>query len=160
MTLTQPAQTDVVRKWKLAVNTGTLASEVWTAVLGTNDFKLDPYGANFEEDDVFENGGYGSTTKTGLRWTAELTVMRRKAVPAATFDVGQEKLRVHAATLGPSGVAAVQIYDRDGGDEAYQGFCEVGWEPAGGKGTDLDTVKITLYGKGELVTIVNPDAGS
>jgi hypothetical protein len=160
MTLTQPAQSNANRKWKMRINTGTLSSEVWTEVLGVNELMLNPFEGNFEEDDVFDQSGYGSTTKTGLRWSATTTLIRQKTVPAGLLDVGQEQLRTHAMTLGSGGVACVQIYDRDGGDEAYQGFCEVKWAPDGGKETDLETIKIELYGKGAMVEIVNPDAGS
>ena len=160
MALTKPAQSNANRKWKLTVNTGTLSSEVWTEVLGVNDLTVNPFEPVMKEDDVFDESGYGSTTKTALRWSAEATLVRRKTVPAGALDVGQEKLRTHALTLGSSGVAAVQMFDRDGGIEAYQGFCEVEWKPDGGKMDDLETIKIKLYGKGVLTVIVNPDAGS
>ena len=159
--LTLPNQTSGARKWSVLINTGTLSSQVWTAVDGIVDCNPNLFAANIESAGIYNDNGRASSTKTGFdAWKCELKLVRRYVAATGAYDVGQEKLRTHAYAVGPSGVAVVQIVDRDGGDEAYQGYCEVSWGPDGGKSTDLEGVKVTLYGQGDPELIVNPLAGS
>jgi hypothetical protein len=157
--VTQPQQTTLARKWVLEINTNTPASPVWTLVKGLRNLTPKEAIANMEDDNVYEDAGYTGRTKTALSWGAEVELARR-TLPAdvTTYDPGQEKLRVLSKTLGTGGVAHCRIYDRDGGPEAWTGFAEVEWENSGGEMTDLETVSVTLSGKGVPTAITNPNA--
>jgi hypothetical protein len=157
--VTQPQQSTLARKWVLEINTGTVGSPVWTTVKGLNNLTVTDAEPNLEDDNVYEDGGYTGQTKTALSWKAEATVMRRTDPNDVTiYDPGQEKLRILAKTLGPTGVAYCRMYDRDGGPEAFTGFGEVTWAPQGGSPTDLEQVDITITGKGAPTYITNPNA--
>jgi hypothetical protein len=151
--MTQPDVSALARKWKLDVD----ISGTWTLVKGMRELKpmLTP---DLEDDGVYDDGGWGSSTKTGLVWTAEGTVVRRySAANDTVYDPGQEQLRIHAETFGAAGVAHVRWYDRNGGPEAYEGYAEVSWVAAGGSRTDLETAEFVLTGRGARTTITNPD---
>jgi hypothetical protein len=157
--VTQPQQSTLARKWVFEINTGTVAVPVWTTVKGLNNLTVTDAEPNLEDDNVYEDLGYTGQTKTALSWKAEATVMRRTDPTDVTvYDPGQEKLRALAKTLGPTGVANCRLYDRDGGPEAFTGFGEVTWAPQGGSPTDLESVDITVTGKGAPTTITNPNA--
>lgn len=156
--MTQPQQTELARKWKWDVNTGTVAVPVWTLIFGTNELTVNPHTPNLEDDNAYEDGGWTSKTKTALSWSAESKLLRKKAPATGVFDPGQEKLRACGRAFADAGWAEVRIYDREGGVEAYHGFAEVTWAPDGGSTTDLETITVTLDGKGELEVIANPDA--
>jgi hypothetical protein len=157
--VTQPQQSTLSRKWVLEINTGTVGSPVWTAVKGLNNLTVKQGEPNLEDDNVYEDAGYTGQTKTALAWNAAATVMRRTDPTDVTiYDPGQEKLRTLSNTLGPTGVGYCRLYDRDGGPEAFTGFAEISWDPQGGSPTDLETVNITLTGKGAPTTITNPNA--
>lgn len=157
--MTQPQQSTLARKWVLNVNTNTVASPVWTLVKGMNSLTPNQAEPNLEDDNVYEDEGYTGQTKTALSWSAEGTLMRRTDPDDVTiYDPGQEKLRALAKVLGPGGVGHFQLYDRDGGPEAFQGFAEVTWAPQGGEVTDLEAVDFTLTGKGKPTAITNPNA--
>lgn len=157
--MTQPQQSTLARKWTLEVNTGTVPSPVWTTVKGLNNLTVTDAEPNLEDDNVYEDNGFTGQTKTALSWKVEGTVMRRTDPTDVTvYDPGQEKLRALARILGPTGVAYVRYYDRDGGPEAFTGFGEVSWAPQGGEPTDLESVDFTITGKGANTAITNPNA--
>jgi hypothetical protein len=156
--MTQPLQTTLARKWKVDVNTGTVSVPVWTAVRGLNEVTPSPFTPNLEDDNEYDQGGWTSQTKTALSWSIELKLLRKTdPADATSYDAGQEKLRDQARIFGGLGVANIRWYDRDGGPEAYTGFAEIEWVPDGGSLTDLETVTVTLHGKGEAEEIANPD---
>ena len=157
--MTQPNQSTLARKWVLEINTNTVASPTWTLVKGLQSLTPKEAIANLEDDNVYEDQGYTGQTKTALSWGADVVLLRRTLPSDVTsYDVGQEKLRTLAKVLGPTGVAHCRIYDRDGGPEAWTGFAEVQWENQGGEVTDLETVNVTLVGKGAPTFITNPNA--
>lgn len=157
--MTQPQQSTLARKWVLEINTGTVAVPIWTTVKGLAEYTFTPGEPNLEDDNVYEDLGYTGQTKTALSWKGEGKVMRRTLpTDVTTYDPGQEKLRILSNLLGPTGVAYIRTYDRDGGPEAYTGFAEVSWEPEGGSPTDLEGVSFTLTGKGAPTLITNPNA--
>lgn len=159
--MTQPDQTTLARKWKLDVNTGTVAAPVWTSVKGIAEAKVTPFTATMEDDNVYEDSGYTSATKTALTFGVELKLVRRVAPGDDTsYDTGQQRLRTLAKTLGASGVGYFRVYDREGGAEAWTFFAEVNWEPDGGSATDLEKVTVTLRAKGAPTEITNPDTTS
>lgn len=157
--MTQPQQSTLARKWVLEVNTGTVGAPTWTTVKGLSNFTPVEAEPNLEDDNVYEDGGYTGQTKTALSWNAEAE-LKRRTLPSdvTTYDPGQEKLRALAKTLGPTGVGHFRIYDRDGGPEAWTGFAEVSWANQGGEVTDLETVNVTLSGKGAPTFITNPNS--
>lgn len=157
--MTQPQQSTLARKWRLEVNTNTVASPIWTIVMGMAEFKPTFAEPNLEDDNVYEDEGYTGQTKTALGWSATGKVMRRTDPDDDTiYDPGQEKLRLLGLTLGPGGVAHCRIVDREGGPEAYTGFAEVSWSPDGGDSKALESVSFTLTGKGQPTLITNPTA--
>jgi hypothetical protein len=157
--VTQPNQSTLARKWVLEVNTNTVASPTWTLVKGLQSLTPKEAIANLEDDNVYEDAGYTGQTKTALSWGADVVILRRTLpTDVTTYDVGQEKMRTLAKTLGPTGVGHFRLYDRDGGPEAWTGFGEVQWENQGGEVTDLETANITLVGKGAPTFITNPNA--
>jgi hypothetical protein len=72
------------------------------------------------------------------------------------FNAAQEQLRLAAENFGDAGKVHVRWYDREGRDEAYEGYALVQWEQDGTATDDLDSVKVTLTGKGKRTKITNP----
>lgn len=156
---TAPDQSTLARKWKFLINTGTVAVPVWTTVKGLAELKFQQFEPTLKDDNVYEDSGYTSKTKTALSWSAEAKLVRRRSPSDVTsYDTGQERLKAQAALFGPAGVAHVRIYDRDGSAEAYEGFGEIGWKNEGGSMDDLERVTVSLDGKGALTVITNPEA--
>lgn len=148
-----PDVSTLARKYRVDVE---LTPSTWTQVKGLQEFKpaLNP---DLQDDGVYDDEGWGSQTKTGLAWTAELKLIRRVGAAApTTYDPGQEGLRAAAEVFGSDGVVHVRWYDKEGGPEAYDGYAEVSWVPDGGNRTALETVTVTLTGKGARNTISNP----
>lgn len=159
--MTQPNQSTLARKWTCEVNTGTYAVPIWTTVKGISDFTADNLNPELKDDNVYEDGGWKGQTKTALSWQIKIKLMRRTVPTDVTsYDAGQEKLRALARLFGPSAVADVRWYDRDGGPEAFRGWANVTWSADGGSTEDLETVSVTLDGKGPNTIITNPNAPS
>lgn len=146
-----PDVSTLARKFKLDVN----ISSSWTQVKGVAEFKA-PLTPSLEDDSVYDDEGWGSQTKTALAWTIETKVIRRKSAPGDVYDPGQEALRAASELFGADGQVYVRWYDRDGGVEAYEGYAEVTWTPDGGPNTALETVVVTLTGRGARTVIANP----
>lgn len=161
--MTQPNQSTLARKWTLEVNTNgapaNFASPTWTTVKGLYDFTPDNLIPKLEDDNVYEDSGWGGKTKTELSWQLAAKIMRRTVPTDVTsYDTGQEKLRALARVFGPSGVGDFRWYDRDGGPEAFRGWANVTWSQDGGSTTDLEKVTVTIDGKGPNTIITNPNA--
>jgi hypothetical protein len=161
MTGTGSDVTALQRKFRVQVNTGTVAVPVWTTLFGMTDFKPN-VTPTLQSDSDYEDGGWTGQTKTGLTAAPEIKVNRRRDPTDATnYDTAQEALRANAYAFGSNGVANVRWYDRDGGPEAYSGFFEVTWSDDGGDNVALQAVTITLSlkgGSGGLTAITNPAA--
>lgn len=153
---TQPDVTMQARKWKYEVNTGTVAVPAWTPIRAVAESTPDGFAAEFEDDDSYDEAGYRTETKTSLRNTIELKILRKKNPTTGVFDPGQEALRTKAQAFGVSGQAHVRWYDRTGGTEAYENYFEVEWKVDGGNTTDIEKVTVTLHGKAAPDTITNP----
>lgn len=159
--MTQPDVSALARKWRMDVNTGTASVPVWTTCNGIRELTPPGPTPTLQDDGVYEDGGWGSSTKTGLDWVLNGTLVRRMEPDDTTqYDDGQESLRAAAFALGSSGQRQVRWYDRDGGPEAYSGWCEVTWAPQGGDRTALELVQITLTGRGAMTAITNPVAAT
>ncbi|WP_052372639.1 phage tail tube protein [Amycolatopsis taiwanensis] len=140
------------------------AAPNWIAVMGLNNFqpKFDP---TLQDDSDFDSEGWGSSTKTFEKWSAEFKVGRKSTASDVTsYDPGQEFLRTHSTgKIGNSARVHLRWYEMtEGGPrvEAYEGWATVGWSPDGGKVDDLNIVSVTLTGQGKLLSIEHPDTGS
>lgn len=151
----EPLTSTLARKFKVEVNTGTLASPSWRQVRAITDLKPDK-DDNFEDDGDYDSGGWGSKAKTEISWSLELKLLRKQGFTTGIYDLGQETLRLLADEF--PGVIPVRWYDRDGGPEAYYGLAAVGWKPEGGDKKALDIATATLMGQGERQIIANPAA--
>jgi hypothetical protein len=151
-----PLQSSNARKWKVDVS----VSSIWTPVRGIAECKWNPYQPTVVDDNVYESEGRKGATKTELAAVAELKLIRKRTAGTTTYDPGQEALRTAGATLGDDGVAYVRIYDREGGSEAYEMYCEVEWSADGGSTSDTEKITVTLTDKATLAEIENPEASS
>lgn len=152
---TEQLVSTLARKWKLDVNTGTVAVPVWTPVRAIGELKT-TVESNMEDDSDYDSDGWASESKTQMKWTLETKVLRKIGVTSSNYDPGQEAIRAAADQFGSAGTPQFRWYDRDGGPEAYTGFASVSWEPEGGEAKDLDTVTIKLSGQGKRTLITNP----
>ena len=147
------------RKYYLDVNTGTYAVPTWVPVNGMTDFvaKVDP--ALADDSDFYS--GWKSQAKTALGWNITTKLVRKVTVASATaYDPGQEALRTASLAFGNTGIVDVRFYEVTTSGpkvEAYRGYAEVTWASDGGAMDALDTVSVTLTGRGELSAITHPD---
>lgn len=130
---------------------------IWTRVRGIGEL-TGGVESNLEDDSDYDSAGWGSSTKTGMTWMLEMTVMRKVGFTTKAYDPGQEKLRLAADQFGVDGSVSVRWYDRNGGPEAYSGVGTVAYSPGGGAYTALDIASITITGQGERKKITNPVA--
>jgi len=153
----------LVRKWFLDINVGTIAAPSWIGVFGLGEFKpnIDP---TLQDDSDFDSEGHKSQAVTALGWALEVKVNRKVSSSAATaYDPGQEALRLAADQMGPAGVVHVRWYEMTPGGpraEAYEGFAAVSWTPDGGSMDALDTVTVTLTGRGKRTAITHPEGAT
>jgi hypothetical protein len=150
----------VNRKWWLDIDTSATATPSWIGVFGVQECKL-ANSATTQDDGDFDSGGYGSTAVTGLAWGGTVKVVRKvTAADPTTYDPGQEALRLAADEFeGETGVVHVRWYEMTPNGprvEAYEGYAVVQWEEDGGNQTALDTVTVTLSGRGKRTAITHP----
>jgi hypothetical protein len=154
------------RKWYLDVDTTpTAGSSTWVPVLGITAFQPLADEANLADDSDFDSGGFGSQAKTATAWSATCTVARKVQQANATqYDPGQEYLRTNSiGKVGLASVVHVRYYEMEPGGprvEAYSGWATVSWAEQGGDMKALDTVQVTLTGRGQLATISHPDTAA
>lgn len=152
--------TSLARKFQVQVdqayqsNGGVTPS--WVTVYGIQDLKP-AIAATLQPDSDYETNGWESQTKTGLAWSLDLKLLRRyNSGDPTTYDPGQEVIRAAHDQFGSVGVVNLRWYDRNGGPEAYLGLAEVSWAPDGGDNKTLETVSVTLTGKG-IRTLLSPN---
>jgi hypothetical protein len=156
---TEPLVATLARKFAVDVNTGSLNSPIWTRVKGVSG--LNPtVDSNLEDDSDYDSDGWGSSTKTGMTWSLEITAMRKVGIESRAYDPAQEALRLAAERFGAAGSVQVRWYDRDGGPEAYRGVATVAYSTEGGAYTALASATITLTGQGARIPITNPVAAA
>lgn len=154
------------RKWYLDVDTTpTGGSSTWVPVLGITAFQPNADEANLVDDSDFDSGGFSSQAKTATAWSATSTVARKVQQANATqYDPGQEYLRTNSiGKVGLASVVHVRFYEMEPGGprvEAYSGWATVSWAEQGGDMKALDTVQVTLTGRGQLATISHPDTAA
>ncbi|TGB03303.1 hypothetical protein E2651_25365 [Streptomyces sp. MZ04] len=158
-TPTPPAETEtaLARRYRLELNTGTDTTSVWMLVPGVQEFapKVEP---TQQKSTTYDDEGWADSTVTELAWSIEAKLAHRCHPTTGVFNAAQEKLRLASETFGVASRVHVRYYDREGRDEAYEGYALATWEPDGGAADDLDTVKVTLTGKGPRKKITNPAA--
>ncbi|MFD3572803.1 phage tail tube protein [Streptomyces sp. NPDC058644] len=158
-TPTPPLETEtaLARRYRLELNTGTDAAPVWALVPGIQEFapKVEP---TQQKSTTYDDEGWADSTVTELAWSIEAKLAHRCHPETGAFNAAQEKIRLASETFGVASRLHVRYYDREGRDEAYEGRVLVTWEPDGGAADDLDTVKVTLTGKGPRKKITNPAA--
>lgn len=155
---TQPAETDtaLARRYRLEIDMDTTGTTpTWAIMPGINDFnpKVDQ---TQQASTTYEDEGWADQTATEYAWSIEMTMLHRCHPTTKAFNAGQEKLRLAAAEFGTGSKVHVRWYDREGRDEAYEGYALVQWEQDGTATDDLDSVKVTLTGKGKRTAITNP----
>ncbi|MFH8993255.1 phage tail tube protein [Streptomyces sp. NPDC017940] len=155
-TPTPPAETEtaLARRYRLELNTGT-TTPTWSLVPGVQEFapKVEP---TQQKSTTYDDEGWADSTVTELAWSIETKLAHRCHPETRVFNAAQERLRLASESFGAASRVHVRYYDREGRDEAYEGYALVTWEPEGGAPDDLDTVKVTLTGKGPRKKIANP----
>lgn len=151
------------RKWWIDVNTGTYAAPTWTPVNGVVDFKP-TYEPTTQDDSDFDSAGAKSEVVTAYSWGAELKLARKVTVADATiYDTGQEAIRTVADNLGTANVLDIRFYEVNSGGpktEAYRGYVVAKWSEDGGTMDALDSVTVSLIGKGARTAITHPDSAA
>lgn len=150
-----PLVSQLARRWRVDVNTGTTAAPTWVQVRGIRS--LSPTSpATLQDDSDYDNDGWGSQVKTMMNWSLEMTV--RVGAVAGVRDPGQAKIEDASTAFEDAGVVQCRWYERDGGSRAYMGFAEAAWDEAGGGVDALAEATATLTGKGKRTKITNPVA--
>lgn len=148
------------RMWYLDVNTGTALLPVWVRVRGISDFKPDK-DPTLQDDSDFDGEGWKSQAVTALGWSLECKAHRKvDATDATAYDDGQEFLRIASDGMGVENDVHVRWYEMtpDGPRvEAYDGHGTVVWKPDGGDMAALNTVSVTINGRGKRNSITHPD---
>jgi len=149
------------RKWWLDVNNGTYGAPDWLPVGGISDFKATRENT-LQDDSDFDSAGAKSSAATAYGWTVEGKLQRKVTVASPTvYDPGQEKIRAAANGLGLANVVDIRFYEMTTSGpkvEAWRGYAIAGFAEEGGAMDALDTVSMTLTGKGALTSITHPDA--
>lgn len=137
------------------------APGVWLGVFGLQEGKPRPSEGTTQDDSDFDGEGYKSQAVTALTWGFDGKVLRKlKDDDQTAYDPGQEVLRKVAARIGGRVMARYYEMEPDGPRiEAMTGWCTVTWTPDGGNMESLDTVAISLTGRGKPTTTAHPEAG-
>lgn len=145
----------LAKKWIVAVRAAT-GTGTYTEVRALTQVQMT---INYTEQDqtTYDDGMWsGGQFVTQLAWVVTGTAMRK--LYAGTEDPGQQLIREAAVPIGNAQPRQleVQVYDRFGGIEAYEGTVTVQWAPQGGSPTDLETAQFTMAGVGARNDITNP----
>jgi hypothetical protein len=145
----------LARKWKFDVDASSgMDGTDYIPVRAVRD--LQPQTSPTMQDDTdYDADGWGSDVKTLLKWSL-VCKLGRKMAAGFTEDPGQAVIRAAYDQFGTDGLVRVRWYDRNGTDEAYEGYAQVQWSEDGGDATQLSMVSVTLTGQGARTTIVNP----
>lgn len=147
--------TALARRFKVDIDVAWPSGpEDWQPLLGITDFKpvVTP---TLQDASDYDNEGWVGQEKTQQAWVNTMTYLRKKNGTGA-FPAAQEYLRAAEDQFGDEARAHTRWYDRDGGDEAYEGVGIVGLERANSGVTDLDAVSATITGDGARTPIANP----
>lgn len=151
--------TTLQRKWVWQVNMGTASVPVWTTVPGLQEFTPNVTPTD-QEDNDYESDGWGGSTRTMRVWGLEANISHRQDNATFVENAVQKKLRLASMAIDTDdGVIHQRFYDRNGSDEAYEGYGLITWAADGGGVADLERVSITVTPSATspaLVTITNP----
>ncbi len=150
--------TELARRFRIDVDTAYPGGgPTWVQLKGVTDWKPSIKSTLQESSDY--DGDWVGMEKTKLALTAEVTFLRKKTIAGDVPNAAQETLRAAETEFGEAGLVHVRWYDRNGGDEAYEGYFHVEWSRANSGQADLDAVSVTLtdYGQGRI-EIANPAA--
>jgi len=151
--------TALQRKWVWQINMGTASVPVWTNMPGLQEFTPNVEPTD-QEDNDYDSGGWGGNTRTMLTWGLEANISHRQDNATYVENAVQKKVRLAAMAIDTAdGVIHQRWYDRNGSDEAYEGYGLITWAPDGGGVADLERVSITVSPSATspaLVTISNP----
>lgn len=138
------------------------APGVWLGVFGLQEGKPRPSEATTQDDSDFDGEGFKSQAVTALTWGFDGKVLRKlKNDDSSTYDPGQEVLRKVAERIGGRVMARYYEMEPDGPRiESKTGWCTVTWTPDGGNMESLDSVAISLTGRGKPTSTVHPAAES
>lgn len=154
-----PDISTLARKFKVEVLAGSEdpSTGAWLPVRGIQELTPSKED-NLEDDSDYDSDGWTSQVRTGQSWSLELSVARKQSgdAGALAYDPGQELVRAASDQFGIDGTVYVRWYNREGGDEAYQGLAQAGFTDNGGATTALSTASITLTGTGPRNRIANP----
>lgn len=149
----------LARKFKVEVMPGDGKPDddaSWVPIRGVQEFNPSK-DDNLEDDSDYDSDGWTSQTRTGQSWSLEVKVGRKASGgDKVEYDEGQEIVREASDQFGIDGTVLVRWFNRDGGDEAYQGRAQAGFTDDGGSNTALSTATITLTGNGKRHRIDNP----
>ncbi|HEY1176983.1 MAG TPA: hypothetical protein VGF17_12565 [Phytomonospora sp.] len=163
MTTPAPAaetETALARRFRLDVDTDTTGSSpTWEMLPGIQEFSP-KVEQTTQTSTTYDDEGWADETPTEYAWSIEATVLHRCHPTTKAFNAVQEQLRLAGESFGSAARVHVRWYDREGRDEAYEGYALVKWEPDGSATDDLDSVKVTFTGKGKRQEITNPVAGT
>lgn len=156
-TPTPPAETEtaLARRYRVDVDLGTEGTPSWAWLPGIQEF-TPTVEQTTQPSTTYDDEGWGDETATEYKWGASITMLHRCHPQTKEFNAAQEALRLASAQFGTGSTVHVRWYDREGRDEAYEGYALVTWEPSSTATDDLDTVTVTLKGKGKRVAITNP----
>lgn len=149
--------TDIARKFIVDIDTGYPGGgPTWVQLTGITDFKP-MVDETLQSRGTYDNDWEGSQ-RTKLKFTAEVTFLRNKTL-AGVGNAAAEKIRTSTTEFGEAGLVHFRYYDREGGDEAYEAYCNAKWARANTAHDDLDAVTVTFtdFGQGRI-EIVNPAA--
>lgn len=159
----------LARDWWVDVNTGSFASPNWIPVNGWQELKP-TFNPTTQDSSDYDSSGYKDSAVTAIEWGLTGKLGRKTvALTPTSYDPGQEVLRLAATQLGQGNRVDIRFYEAPGGIggsgsnprvEAYRGYVNVQWEPDGGGMEGLNTVSITLGGKGQRSAITHPEDGT
>jgi len=159
----------LARDWWVDVNIGSFGTPNWIPINGWTDLKP-TFNPTTQDSSDYDSAGYKDSAVTAIEWglTGKIGRKTQSSTPTA-YDQGQEVLRVAAEQMGNGNRVDVRFYKNPGGIggsasnprvEAYRGYTNVQWEPDGGGMEGLDSVSITLGGKGQRTSITHPEDGT
>jgi hypothetical protein len=159
----------LARDWWVDVNTGSVATPNWVPVNGWQELKP-TFNPTTQDSSDYDSSGYKDSAVTAIEWGLTGKLGRKSvALTPTAYDPGQEVLRLAALQQGQGNRVQIRFYETPGGIggsganpriEAYSGFVNVQWEPDGGGMEALNTVSVTLGGKGQRTAITHPEDGT
>lgn len=147
--------TALARKFRVDIDTGWPGAASWAQLKGVTDWK-DAVEPTHQSQADYDSDWEGMQ-RTKLKWSAEVTFLRKQTVAGDVLDPAAEKIRASVDQFGEAGKVHVRWYDREGGAEAYEAYTLATWSRANSGQADLDAVSVKFedVGAGRAL-ITNP----